>query len=80
MATVERRSADYRAPSTDESSGTVFQPAVPVSRVRENIHTKKYVLPAIHREFVWGTDQIRALFDSLMRGYPIGAFLFWNVD
>jgi len=58
----------------------MFQPPVPVAKVLANIHTKKYVLPAIQREFVWGTGQIRALFDSLMRGYPIGAFLFWNID
>jgi hypothetical protein len=26
-----------------------------------------------------GTDQIHLLFDSLLRSYPIGSFLFWNV-
>ena len=38
-----------------------------------------YVLPAIQREFVWNTDQIVTLFDSLMRDYPISTFLFWQV-
>ncbi len=38
-----------------------------------------YVLPAIQREFVWNDRKIVALFDSLMRGYPIGGFLFWHV-
>jgi hypothetical protein len=57
----------------------VFQPAVPVAKVLERIHTNQYLLPAIQREFVWDTDQIRALFDSLMRGYPIGSFLLWQV-
>lgn len=46
----------------------------------EDIHRRNYVLPAIQREFVWRPDQIRALFDSVMRGYPIGSFLFWKVD
>lgn len=58
----------------------MFQTPVPVSKVLEGIHNRTYVLPAIQREFVWGTDQICALFDSLMRGYPIGGFLFWKVD
>jgi len=31
-------------------------------------------LPAIQREFVWDTDQIIRLFDSVLRDYPIGAF------
>ena len=37
----------------------------------------KYYLPAIQREFVWSTEQIETLFDSLMQGYPISTFLFW---
>ena len=28
---------------------------------------------------MWDTDQICMLFDSLMRGYPFGSFLFWKV-
>ncbi len=58
----------------------MFQPAVPVVRVLERIHTNHYLLPAIQREFVWSTEQIRALFDSIMRGYPIGSFLLWQVQ
>jgi hypothetical protein len=37
-------------------------------------------LPAIQRKFVWGPDQIERLFDSIMRDYPIGTFLFWMVE
>jgi hypothetical protein len=37
-------------------------------------------LPAIQRKFVWGPDQIERLFDSIMRDYPIGTFLFWLVQ
>jgi hypothetical protein len=37
-------------------------------------------LPAIQRPFVWETSQITALFDSLLNGYPISSFLFWNLD
>jgi hypothetical protein len=44
-----------------------------------SIHRHEYLMPAIQREFVWGTDQIIRLFDSLMRGYPVGSFLLWNV-
>jgi hypothetical protein len=38
-----------------------------------------FFLPALQREFVWTADQVCALFDSLMRRYPISAFLFWQV-
>ncbi|MGY1833131.1 DUF262 domain-containing protein [Geodermatophilus sp. SYSU D01180] len=57
-----------------------FQTPVTVQEVLAGIHEKRYLLPAIQREFVWGTDQIRQLVDSLMRGYPIGSFLLWNVE
>ena len=33
-------------------------------------------LPAIQRKYVWGDSQITRLMDSIMRGYPIGTFLF----
>ncbi|EGO9049092.1 DUF262 domain-containing protein, partial [Enterococcus faecalis] len=36
--------------------------------------------PALQREFVWKPEQIERLFDSIMKGYPIGSFLFWNVQ
>ena len=44
-----------------------------------NIAEGKYVLPAIQRKFVWRDEQITALFDSIMRGYPISTFMFWHV-
>lgn len=39
-----------------------------------------YYLPAIQRPYVWSTDQITRLFDSLLKGYPISSFLFWDVE
>jgi len=35
-------------------------------------------LPNIQRKFVWSTDQIEALFDSIMREYPISTMLIWK--
>jgi hypothetical protein len=51
-----------------------------IAAVLDNVRAQKYVLPAIQREFVWEPLQIARLFDSLMRGYPIGSFLFWKVE
>jgi hypothetical protein len=42
------------------------------------IDSKEIVLPAIQRDFVWDTDRIRLLFDSIMRGYPVGIILLWE--
>ncbi len=38
----------------------------------------EFFLPAIQRKFVWKELQISNLFDSIMRGYPIGSFLIWR--
>jgi hypothetical protein len=42
------------------------------------IEKRDVVLPDIQRSFVWDEDQIYELFDSLVRGYPIGSLLFWK--
>jgi len=57
-----------------------FEKALTIKECIENVHRKKYLLPAIQREFVWDTRQIERLFDSLMCDYPIGSFLFWYVE
>lgn len=44
----------------------------------QNINEEIF-LPAIQREFVWDANQIISLFDSILRGYPIGSFLIWRV-
>jgi uncharacterized protein with ParB-like and HNH nuclease domain len=44
------------------------------------IHVGDYYLPAIQREFVWPALKIENLFDSMLRGYPIGTMLLWDVQ
>lgn len=46
--------------------------------ILEYINKTTY-LPAIQREYVWDTDGIEKLFDSLMGDYPISSFLFWKI-
>lgn len=43
------------------------------------IQDRKLILPAIQREYVWKPSQIIRVFDSIMRGYPVGSFLSWKV-
>lgn len=57
-----------------------FQVPITVADAVVAIEKNQYVLPAIQREFVWSAGQITRLFDSLMRNYPIGSFLFWRIE
>ena len=50
-----------------------------ISDIIQQIDGKKIYLPAIQRKFVWGIEQTTDLFDSIMKGYPIGTFLFWKL-
>src|SRR5689334_22329274 len=50
-----------------------------ISDLMRAVEAGKFYLPAIQREFVWPAAKIEALFDSLMRGYPIGTLLLWEV-
>mgnify|MGYP003786238657 CR=1 FL=1 len=36
-------------------------------------------LPAIQREYVWTTQMVEKLFDSIMGDFPISSFLFWKI-
>ena len=59
------------------SSG--FVNPITIKDAIDNIVDRTYLLPAIQRKFVWSSDQIEVLFDSIMRGYPINSFMFWEV-
>lgn len=55
---------------------------ISIKNVIEEIN-QCYFLPDIQREFVWlrkeKEKKIEQLFDSILRGYPIGSFLFWKL-
>jgi len=57
-----------------------FERPITIREALEGISSHEYVLPAIQREFVWRPDKMIWLLDSLMRGYPMGAFLFWKIS
>lgn len=52
---------------------------LPLRSLLTKISNREWILPAIQREFIWSDDQICRLFDSMMRGYPFGTFLFWEI-
>ena len=56
-----------------------FEPQITIAEAVKNIDERKYLLPAIQREFIWTPKLIINLFDSILRGYPISSFLFWDV-
>jgi len=56
-----------------------FQPEITISEAIDKIDSNDYLLPAIQRKFVWSTEQIELLFDSIMREYPINSLMMWEI-
>jgi uncharacterized protein with ParB-like and HNH nuclease domain len=61
--------------------------SISIREVVNNINASINVwcLPPVQRPYVWGSryeneKYICKLFDSLLRGYPIGAIIIWNAD
>lgn len=51
-----------------------------IREVLNRMENKSLLLPAFQRKFVWDPERVENLMDSLMRGYPIGTFLFWELE
>lgn len=56
-----------------------YEKAITIEKAIQQIVERRYLLPAIQRKFTWSSSQICVLFDSIMRGYPINTFMFWEV-
>jgi uncharacterized protein with ParB-like and HNH nuclease domain len=56
-----------------------YEKAITIEKAVHHIVNRSYLLPAIQRKFTWSSSQICVLFDSIMRGYPINTFMFWEV-
>jgi hypothetical protein len=61
----------------------VYKPTVQsetVRRLAEKVAIGDLDIPEFQREFVWTKDQVKDLLDSLIRGYPIGSLLIWDLS
>lgn len=56
-----------------------YEKAISIKEAIDAINNRDYLLPAIQRKFVWSSQQICVLFDSIMRGYPINTFMMWGI-
>jgi hypothetical protein len=57
----------------------MYDQRVTIRDAVRRIESGDYLLPAIQREIVWKREQITDLFDSVLQGYPIGTFLYWDI-
>lgn len=48
--------------------------------VEDQLAKDKILIPTFQREFVWEPENIKKLWDSIYRFYPIGSILYWVTD
>ena len=51
-----------------------------INRLIGALTSRDIQIPEIQRRYVWSKEQVRALIDSIYKGYPSGSILLWNVD
>lgn len=53
---------------------------VPISDLLDSVVAGETRVPRFQRPYVWTPDDMLQLFDSVLRGYPIGSLLIWQTD
>ncbi len=48
------------------------------SSLMSDIENGNIKIPQFQRDFVWSKDKSAKLLDSIIKGYPIGTFIFWK--
>ena len=69
----------------DEGKGVVIEIEPTVMVIRDIIDkirkgTLKLYVPSFQRDFVWDEDDVKDFFDSIIKGYPVGAIILWKHD
>jgi len=61
----------------------IYKPVVnpeSIRRLVEKATKGELDIPEFQREFVWTKEQVKDLLDSLIKGYPIGSLLIWDLS
>lgn len=80
MRTKARAGKNARAVK-DDSQTVLLQPDNATKKYEAlflEIDQGRIKLPMFQREFVWDKEQSAKLIDSILKGYPIGTFIFWK--
>ena len=51
-----------------------------LQNLRAEIENGQIKIPQFQRDYVWDIEKAAALMDSIIRGYPIGALIYWRTS
>lgn len=52
--------------------------SIDIAGIKYQIEQGELKVPQFQRDFVWSVEESAKLMDSIVKGYPIGAFTFWK--
>jgi hypothetical protein len=51
-----------------------------IREILDSVYRGQVRIPAFQRGFVWDSDRVAFLIDSIYKGYPFGSLLFWRTN
>lgn len=63
-----------------QTQATVKPEVVFIEDLLDEVQSGQLRVPRFQRPFVWGAENMRQLFDSIYKGYPIGSLLIWETS
>ena len=51
-----------------------------ISQIISAIDNDQLFVPVFQREYVWKRENVKSLFDSLIKDYPFGTMLTWSTN
>lgn len=51
-----------------------------IREILDSVYRGQIRIPAFQRGFIWEPDRVAFLIDSIFKGYPFGALLFWRTS
>lgn len=49
-----------------------------MTTILDKVADGKYLIPEFQRDFIWDKRQMIDLFDSIVKGFPIGSIILWS--
>lgn len=62
------------------SAPTTKPDFVSIEELMDNVFSGETRVPRFQRPYVWSPDDMIQLFDSVIKGYPIGSLLIWQTE
>jgi hypothetical protein len=74
------RSGGCAADGSVEFADRIKPSDAAITTYLDDLLASKYQIPTFQRDVVWDEDQVKRLWDSVFRFYPLGSILVWRTD